>query len=85
MPGTSYAPAEPGNGPAAYAHRGFPDARDIASLQAEIRGLARDKGALIPAHNHQVPEVPDDADFVGDSLGLPWRRSAHTWRRPFAG
>lgn len=70
MPGTSYAPAEPGNGPAAYAHRSFPDAGNIASLQAEIRALARDKGALILAHNYQVPEVQDVADFVGDSLGL---------------
>jgi quinolinate synthase len=39
-------------------------------LQAEIRELARRQGAIILAHNYQLPEVQDVADFVGDSLGL---------------
>lgn len=43
---------------------------DIAELQAEIRELARDRNAVIIAHNYERPEVQDVADFVGDSLGL---------------
>ncbi len=43
---------------------------DVAALQAEVRRLARARDAVILAHNYQVPEVQDVADFVGDSLGL---------------
>src|SRR3982075_4457400 len=39
-------------------------------LQAAVRSLAREHNAVILAHNYQVPEVQDVADFVGDSLGL---------------
>src|SRR5881409_2263288 len=42
----------------------------IAELQAEVRALAAEREAVILAHNYQVPEVQDVADFVGDSLGL---------------
>src|SRR5579863_4474443 len=41
-----------------------------ATLAADIRQLARDRSALILAHNYQVPEVQDVADMVGDSLAL---------------
>ena len=41
-----------------------------ATLQDEIRRLARERNAVILAHNYQVPEVQDVADYVGDSLGL---------------
>jgi quinolinate synthase len=43
---------------------------DIPKLQAEVRALAEERDAVILAHNYQVPEVQDVADYVGDSLGL---------------
>jgi quinolinate synthase len=48
---------------------------EIDALQAEVRALAKQRGAVILAHNYQVPEVQDVADYVGDSLGLS-RRAA---------
>jgi quinolinate synthase len=43
---------------------------DVAALQDEVRELARERDAVILAHNYQRPEVQDIADYVGDSLGL---------------
>ncbi|HQV57012.1 MAG TPA: quinolinate synthase NadA [Ilumatobacteraceae bacterium] len=36
----------------------------------EVRDLAKQRNAVILAHNYQVPEVQAVADHVGDSLGL---------------
>ena len=48
----------------------------VKELQAEIRALARDREAVILAHNYQRPEVQDVAHFVGDSLGLSRQAAA---------
>lgn len=40
------------------------------TLAERVRSLAREKNALILAHNYQLGEVQDAADFVGDSLQL---------------
>src|SRR5438309_3053113 len=40
------------------------------ALRARIDRLRRERNAVILAHNYQLPEVQDVADFVGDSLGL---------------
>jgi quinolinate synthase len=47
------------------------------NLQEEILKLKKDKDVVILAHNYQVPQVQDIADFVGDSLGLA-RQAAKT-------
>ncbi len=43
---------------------------NIPALQEEVRALARERDAVILAHNYQLPEIQDIADYVGDSLGL---------------
>src|SRR5712692_5627595 len=45
-------------------------------LAAHVRELAAERNAVILAHNYQVPDVQDVADYVGDSLGLSRQAAA---------
>jgi quinolinate synthase len=49
---------------------------NIPALQDQVRALARERGAVILAHNYQLPEIQDVADYVGDSLGLSQHAAA---------
>jgi quinolinate synthase len=49
---------------------------DVAKMQDEVRALAAERNAVMLAHNYQLPEVQDVADYVGDSLGLSRQAAA---------
>ncbi len=49
---------------------------NLPALKDEVRALASERGAVVLAHNYQLPEIQDVADFVGDSLGLSRRAAA---------
>src|SRR2546426_12705575 len=46
---------------------------DTVELQERVRELKKLRNAVILAHNYQVSEIQDVADFVGDSLGLSFK------------
>jgi quinolinate synthase len=48
----------------------------VRTLADEVRALAEERNAVVLAHNYQVGEVQDVADFVGDSLGLSQQAAA---------
>jgi quinolinate synthase len=43
---------------------------EVRRLQDEVRALAAERDAVILAHNYQLGEIQEVADYVGDSLGL---------------
>ena len=47
-----------------------------SEILQRIERLRRERSAVILAHNYQVGEVQDLADFVGDSLGLSRQAAA---------
>ncbi|HEX5610900.1 MAG TPA: quinolinate synthase NadA [Solirubrobacterales bacterium] len=49
---------------------------EIAAISEEVRALAAQRNAVILAHNYQLPEVQDVADYLGDSLGLSRQAAA---------
>jgi quinolinate synthase len=48
----------------------------MSPLQEEILALKKRKNAVILAHNYQVREIQEVADYVGDSLGLAYQAQA---------
>lgn len=51
-------------------------AEQIADLSDEIRALAAERDAVILAHNYELPEIQDVANYRGDSLGLSRQAAA---------
>ncbi len=51
----------------------------MPTLAEEVAQLKEERQAVLLAHNYQLPEVQDAADFVGDSLYLS-RKAAETDR-----
>lgn len=49
-----------------------------SEIISKILGLKKKLNATILAHNYQLPEVQDIADFIGDSLGLSIEASKTT-------
>ncbi|MCE0522954.1 MAG: quinolinate synthase NadA [Methylacidiphilales bacterium] len=48
----------------------------MSPLQDKIMALKKKKNAVILAHNYQVREIQEVADYVGDSLGLSYQAQA---------
>ena len=46
---------------------------EFSEIQKEILQLKKERNAIILAHNYQINEIQEVADYVGDSLGLAYK------------
>lgn len=51
------------------------EGKNIEETTTKIKNMKKFQNAVILAHNYQIPEIQDVADFVGDSLGLAMQAS----------
>ncbi len=57
-------------------HPVLAETTELTALQKEVIQLKKEKRAVILAHNYQVNEIQQIADYVGDSLGLAYQAAA---------
>ena len=49
---------------------------EAGAIAGEVRALAEERNAVVLAHNYQLPEIQEVANYLGDSLGLSRQAAA---------